>query len=202
MELIIVRHGRPIRIEGADGIADPELAPVGLKQAEAVADYLQDLSIDLVVSSPLLRARQTAAPLLNRLGLEAQIIPDLAEIDRDSDTYVPMEELKNSGGEEWQAIIADPDTMHGDVDIDAFADTVHAAFEKIIYENAGKTVVAFCHAMVTMCFLQKMLGYDDKYGIRVDYASITRVQASRNGARSIRSANETMHLGEHFILSP
>ena len=135
-ELIIVRHGRPVRIEGADGVADPELAPIGLKQAEAVADYLQDLSIDLVVSSPLLRARQTAAPLLERLGLEAQIIPDLAEIDRDSDTYVPMEELKNSGGEEWQAIIADPDSMHGDVDIDAFADTVHAAFEKIIDENA------------------------------------------------------------------
>ena len=202
MELIIVRHGRPVRIEGADGIADPELAPIGLKQAEAVADYLQDLSIDLVVSSPLLRARQTAAPLLKRLGLEAQIVPDLAEIDRDSDTYVPMEELKNSGGEEWQSIIADPDSMHGDVDIDAFADTVHGAFEKIIDENPGKTVVAFCHAMVTMCFLQKMLGYGDKYGIRVDYASITRVQASSNGARSIRSANETMHLGEHFILSP
>ena len=86
MELIIVRHGRPVRIEGADGIADPELAPVGLKQAEAVADYLQDMEIDLVVSSPLLRARQTAAPLLKRLSLDAQIIADLAEIDRDSDT--------------------------------------------------------------------------------------------------------------------
>ncbi|GIS55992.1 MAG: hypothetical protein Ct9H90mP30_6770 [Actinomycetota bacterium] len=49
-----------------------------------------------------------------------------------------MEELKNSGGEEWQSIIADPDSMHGDVDIDAFADTVHGAFEKIIDENPGK----------------------------------------------------------------
>ena len=202
MELIIVRHGRPVRIEGADGIADPELAPVGLKQAEAVADCLQALEIDLVVSSPLLRARQTAAPLLKRLSLDAQIIADLAEIDRDSDTYVPMEELKNSGGEEWQSIIDDPDSMHGDVDIDAFADRVHAAFEKIISDNPGKTVVVFCHAMVTMCFLQRMLGYDDMYGIRIDYASVTHVQASRNGARSIRSANQTSHLGEHFILSP
>ncbi|GIR38017.1 MAG: hypothetical protein CM15mP49_34020 [Actinomycetota bacterium] len=96
MELIIVRHGRPIRIEGADGIADPELAPIGLKQAEAVADYLQDLSIDLVVSSPIVLAN--CRPLLKRLGLEAQIIPDLAEIDRDSDTYVPMEELKILAG--------------------------------------------------------------------------------------------------------
>ena len=202
MELIIVRHGRPVRIEGADGIADPELAPIGLKQAEAVANYLEQTHIDLIVSSPLLRARQTAAPLTERLGLEAVIIPDLAEIDRDSDTYVPMEELKADGGEEWQAIIDDPDSMHGDVDMEAFSQRVHSAFENIISENSGRTVVVFCHAMVTMCFLQKMLGYEDKYGIRVDYAGITRVQASRNGARSIRSANETMHLGESFILSP
>jgi len=202
VELIIVRHGRPVRIEGADGIADPALAPVGVKQAEAVANYLEQTPIDLIVSSPLLRARQTAAPLLQRLGLEAVIVPDLAEIDRESDTYVPMEELKAGGGEEWQAIIDDPDSMHGDVDIDAFAQRVHSAFENIIAENSGRTVVVFCHAMVTMCFLQKMLGYEDRYGIRVDYAGITRVQASRNGARSIRSANETMHLGENFILSP
>ena len=202
MELIIVRHGRPVRIEGADGIADPELAPIGLEQAKAVADYLEQTEIDLVVSSPLLRAQQTAAPLIERLGLEAVIVPDLAEIDRDSDTYVPMEEVKAKGGEEWKAIVNDPDSMHGDVDIDAFAKRVHAAFEKIIVENSGRTVVVFCHAMVTMCFLKGMLGYDDKYGIRIDYASITRVQASRNGARSIRSANQTMHLGNSFILSP
>ena len=202
MELIIVRHGRPVRIEGVDGIADPELAPIGLEQAKAVADYLEQTEIDLVVSSPLLRAQQTAAPLIERLGLEAVIVPDLAEIDRDSDTYVPMEEVKAKGGEEWKAIVNDPDSMHGDVDIDAFAKRVHAAFEKIIVENSGRTVVVFCHAMVTMCFLKEMLGYDDKYGIRIDYASITRVQASRNGARSIRSANQTMHLGDSFILSP
>ena len=202
MELIIVRHGRPIRVEGAEGVADPELAPVGLEQAEAVADYLENYPIDLIVSSPLLRARQTAAPLGSRLGLEPVIIPDLAEIDRDSDTYIPMEEVKESGGEEWQAIIDDPDSMHGDVDIDAFAKRVHLAFENVIAENPGRTVVAFCHAMVTMCYLQQMLGYADRYGIRVDYAGITRIQASRNGARSVRCANEPMHLGDKVILTP
>ena len=62
--------------------------------------------------------------------------------------------------------------MHGDIDIDAFADTVHAAFEKLLMRTREKTVVAFCHAMVTMCFLKNAPGYDDKYGIRVDYASI------------------------------
>ena len=153
MELIIVRHGRPVRIEGADGIADPELAPIGLKQAEAVANYLEQTHIDLIVSSPLLRARQTAAPLMERLGLEAVIVPDLAEIDRDSDTYVPMEELKADGGEEWQAIIDDPDSMHGDVDMEAFSQRVYSAFENIISENSGRNVVVFCHAMVTLSLI-------------------------------------------------
>ena len=150
----------------------------------------------------MLRARQTAQPLVEKLGKELIIVDDLIEIDKDSDTYLPMEEVKAKGGDEWQAIVDDPDSMHGDVDIEAFADRVFAACEEIITTNAGKTVVAFCHAMVAMSFLQRTLGYEDRYGLRIDYASITRVQASRAGVRSVRSVNETMHLGDKVILTP
>ena len=202
MELIIVRHGRPNRVEGVDGTADPSLTDVGLEQANAVADYLSDRNIDLIVSSPMLRARQTAQPLVEKLGMDLVIVDDLVEIDKDSDTYLPMEEVKAKGGDEWQAIVDDPDSMHGDVDIEAFADRVYRAFEQIIAENSGKTVVAFCHAMVTMCYLQRTLGYGDRYGLRIDYASITRIQASRAGVRSVRSVNETMHLGNKVIITP
>ena len=202
MELIIVRHGRPNRVENVKGTADPSLTDIGHAQADAVANYLCDLDIDLIVSSPMLRARQTAQPLVEKLGKELIIVDDLIEIDKDSDTYLPMEEVKAKGGDEWQAIVDDPDSMHGDVDIEAFADRVFAAFEEIITTNAGKTVVAFCHAMVAMSFLQRTLGYEDRYGLRIDYASITRVQASRAGVRSVRSVNETMHLGDKVILTP
>lgn len=202
VDLIIVRHGRPVRIEGADGAADPPLADVGHHQAEAVAELLLEQSVDLIVSSPMLRARQTAAPLARRMGVEPVIVDDLAEIDQHSDTYVPMEELKAQGGEAWQAVMDDPDSMHGEVDIDGFAATVCAAFDQLIADNRSRTVVAFCHGMVTMSFLQYVLGYRDRYGLRVDYASVTRVQASSNGVRSVRSVNETGHLGDHFILSP
>jgi len=202
VELIIVRHGRPNRVEGVDGTADPSLTDVGLEQANAVADYLSDRNIDLIVSSPMLRARQTAQPLVEKLGMDLVIVDDLVEIDKDSDTYLPMEEVKAKGGDEWQAIVDDPDSMHGDVDIEAFADRVYRAFEQIIADNSGKTVVAFCHAMVTMCYLQRTLGYGDRYGLRIDYASITRIQASRAGVRSVRSVNETMHLGNKVIITP
>jgi len=178
------------------------LTDIGHAQADAVANYLCDLDIDLIVSSPMLRARQTAQPLVEKLAKELIIVDDLIEIDKDSDTYLPIEEVKAKGGDEWQAIIDDPDSMHGDVDIEAFADRVFTAFEEIITTNPGRIVVAFCHAMVAMSFLQRTLGYEDRYGLRIDYASITRVQASRAGVRSVRSVNETMHLGDKVILTP
>jgi len=202
VDLIIVRHGRPVRIEGAEGAANPPLADVGHRQAEAVAELLLEKQVDLVVSSPMLRARQTAAPLAAKMGVDPVIIDDLAEIDQLSDSYVPMEELKAQGGEAWQAVMDNPASMHGDVNIDEFASTVCTAFDKLIADNRGRTVVAFCHGMVTMSFLQYVLGYHDRYALRVDYASVTRVQASSTGVRSVRSVNETGHLGEHFILSP
>lgn len=203
MDLLIIRHGRPQRMEDLTTTADPPLTDVGHRQAEAVARFLLGEPIDHIVSSPMQRARQTAQPLADALGMDAEIIADLVEIDKDANHYVPMEEVKASGGEAWQAIVDDPISIHGDVDIEAFADTVTAAFGRVIKDNPGRTVAVFCHAMVTMQFLRRILGYEEVHGLRTDYASVTRVQASSTkGVRSIRSVNETGHLGETKILTP
>ena len=203
MDLIIVRHGRPERVEDLAHAADPALTDIGHQQAEAVARFLLGEQVDHVVSSPMLRARQTAQPLADALGMDPQVIEDLREIDAESNEYIPTEELKAEGGEAWQAIVDNPALMHGGVDIEAFADTVTAAFEQVIEENPGRTVAVFCHGMVTMQFLRRLLGYDDIHALRVDYCGISRVQASSSKpVRSIRSVNETAHLGETRIVSP
>lgn len=203
MDLIIVRHGRPERVEDLASAADPGLTDIGRAQAEAVARFMLQEQVDHVVSSPMRRARETAQPLADALGMDPEIIDDIAEIDRDATEYVPMEELKAEGGEAWQAILDDPTAMHYGVDIEDFADTVTRAFERVIIDNPGRTVVAFCHGMVTMQFLRRILGYDDAHALRVDYASLSRIQASSSRpVRSIRSVNETGHLGETRIISP
>jgi len=202
MDLIIVRHGRPERVENQNHAADPALTEVGHRQAEAVAKFLAGENIDHIVTSPMQRARQTSQPLVDELGMKAEVIGDLAEIDADSNSYVPLEVLKAEGGPAWQAIVDDPTAMHS-IDVEEFADTVTAAFERIIAQNAGSTVVAFCHGMVTMQFLRRILGYADIHALRVDYASITRVQAATSRpVRSVRSVNETGHLGDTLIVSP
>src|SRR3954451_12544238 len=74
MELLLIRHALPIRIEGEEGTAaDPELADLGHEQARALADYLAGEHIDRLYVSPLRRAVQTAEPVSKQLGLEMEV---------------------------------------------------------------------------------------------------------------------------------
>lgn len=74
----LVRHGRATA--GWDKDPDPGLDRIGVQQARDVADRLAPLGPLPVLSSPLLRCRQTAAELTGRWGTEAAIEPLVAEI--------------------------------------------------------------------------------------------------------------------------
>jgi probable phosphoglycerate mutase len=81
--LIIWRHGRTSwNVEGRyQGHADIDLDETGVAQAERSAEVLAQLGIDVIVSSDLRRARETAARLAELTGLEVRTDPRLREFD-------------------------------------------------------------------------------------------------------------------------
>ena len=201
MELVIVRHGRPEHIEEAVGAADPDLATIGHRQAERVGEYLASMGIDGVVTSPLARARQTAAPLARMLGLEPVVVDGVAEYDRHDSTYVPAEvtrQLIREGGtdEAW----SDPLSVLAEDEKHEWMRGVHSAFRQIIADNSGRRVAVFCHGMVTSVWFAQMLGIDDTLRFVPDYAGVSRVLASGSSdAVTVRSFNETHFLGDTHI---
>ena len=64
MEVILVRHGQPDWEPGGLAVDNPTLTPLGHAQARSVARALAQESFDAIYVSPLLRAVQTAEPLL------------------------------------------------------------------------------------------------------------------------------------------
>ncbi|MCH7788401.1 MAG: histidine phosphatase family protein [Acidobacteria bacterium] len=193
MDLIIVRHGRPERDEREEGqAADPSLSIMGRRQAELTADFLQCESITRIASSTMNRARQTAEPLADMLGIEIELHDALCEVDRESNRYVPMEEMTNE-----DPIVAeflnDPWSLFNG-DFEGFKTRVLDGFDAIVQANRGGTVAVFCHGMVMGVYLMTQLGVDDPFRFNIDYCGIMRVQASSNGVRSIRSVNETGHV--------
>ena len=98
----LVRHGAYGLIGKGLGGRDPHgLNHEGRRQAEHVADRLAGLSIDAVFSSPVERAKQTAAPLVTRLGVGLQIDGAFAEIEFGAWTGASFEELQDSP--DWHA---------------------------------------------------------------------------------------------------
>ncbi len=80
MEIVLIRHGQPEWIREGLNVVDPPLTELGHEQAAAMAASLADEHFDEVFASPLLRARQTAAPLFEAVGRDEAIAPWLEEI--------------------------------------------------------------------------------------------------------------------------
>jgi probable phosphoglycerate mutase len=80
MRLLVVRHGRTrSNAEGRyQGSIDTELDEVGLEQARALAARLPD-DVEVVVSSPMRRARQTAEAFCSARGLPLTLEPAFRE---------------------------------------------------------------------------------------------------------------------------
>src|SRR5262245_10861634 len=84
--VLLVRHGEsaPARpdapFELRDGHGDPHLDPVGVRQAELLAERLRDERVDAIYVTTLRRTHETAAPLAEKLGLIPIEEPDLREV--------------------------------------------------------------------------------------------------------------------------
>ncbi len=77
----LLRHGEPDWTPGGGpSVEDPGLTPFGAAQARAAAGRLAAEGIDALYVSPCRRARETAAPLALRTGLEPVVVEDLAEV--------------------------------------------------------------------------------------------------------------------------
>lgn len=195
MELLLIRHALPIRRELDEGIADPQLSPEGLAQAEHLANYLSSERIHAVYASPLRRAQQTAAPLAKVQGVEIVTEDDVAEWDRNSNEYVPVEELKAANDPRWQAMLRGEWNVHEESP-DEFNGRCVNAVERLIAQHSGQTIAIVCHGGVINAYLVHVLGLTVNVQgfFYPNYTSIHRVAAARSGERSIVTINETSHL--------
>ena len=194
MEIVLVRHGLPLRVELETGIADPELAAEGHEQAAKMAAYLGVEDVEAVYVSPLRRALETARPLCKLLGLEAVVSEGVAEFDRNSREYVPVEELRATNDPRWEKLLrGEWDGVDEDPSI--FKARVVATVEDMIARHPGGRVVVVCHGGVINQYLAHVLGIETHVGFFYPkYTSIHRVMAARSGERSIVSINEASHL--------
>jgi len=192
MDLLLIRHGLPQRLEGDAAPADPVLAPTGVAQAASLAEWLEQEDLAAIYSSPMNRAVQTAAPLAARSGLEVTVDEDLAEFDRDLPFYIPMEELLPDDPR-FHRLMSVWRGAEGLPAREAFRSRVVGAVERVVKAHPSQRVAVVCHGGVINAYLTHILGLEELIFFEPDYTSINRVRAG-NDLRTFVSANETGHL--------
>ena len=146
MKLYISRHGQtPWNVEDLIcGRTDVPLTEVGQQQALRLAESALDKGIDVILCSPMLRARQTAQAVSDAIGVPIQIDERLIEMD--FGTF----EGTSRFGEEFQWIRAQMSTRFpgGESGFDV-AYRVYSLLYEIKEKYADKTVVLVCHNCVS-----------------------------------------------------
>jgi broad specificity phosphatase PhoE len=160
--ILIARHGESDwnRERRWQGHADRPLNERGREQARALAERLAHVELDAVYSSDLRRARDTAAVVADRQGLEVQVMPELREVDVGSWsglTRAEAEERFPDGFRRWRSGF--PGWEDGET-YDAMTDRVVAAVERIGHENEGGRVLVVSHGGPIRAFHAAALGLD------------------------------------------
>ena len=158
--LFLVRHGATIwHIENRyAGTSDVALDPRGYAQAEQLAVWASEAGLAAVWSSPLNRARETAAPAACAVGLELRIDERLREVDFGKIEGKTMAEAEQLFPDEIRRFKADPATypMPGGEDPHQAAHRAVSALRDIAAAHPDGRVLVIAHntlIRVALCSL-------------------------------------------------
>lgn len=199
--LIIVRHGRTTANATGllQGRADNPLDPVGRQQAAAIAAALAGLERPRVISSSLVRARQTAEIVASGLAAAPATVDDrFIELDYGHLDGTPVRDVP---AETWAAWRADPHFVPpGGESLAALQARVEDGCAELRAEAAERDVVVVSHVSPIKAVVAWALGVGPatSWRMQVAQAAICRVRTAP-GNPSLTSFNEVGHLS---VLAP
>jgi broad specificity phosphatase PhoE len=199
MEAWLVRHGETAwnRARRFQGARDIELSDRGRAQAERLGAALAGERFDGVYTSPLRRARDTAAACGARLDLAPVALDGVREVGLGEWEGLPVETVVERYGDHYGRWLAAPagNPPPGGEPLDALQRRVRAAIQSLAARHPDGRVLVVSHGGVIAAFVCGCLGLalDALWRIRVENASVTRVELP---AGRLLSLNDTRHLAE------
>ena len=191
MTLIVVRHGQTEANRNGllQGRADLALNERGREQARAVADYLSACGARRVVSSPLLRATNTAAAIADALGLPVEIDERLIELDYGDWDQRPLSSVSAQQWAQWRADLsfAPPNGES----LASVSERVRAFGEEVLRRYSDEVTVAVSHVSPIKALMAWALGVSDEttWRMQLDVCAVSRI-GWRNGVPALMTFNE------------
>lgn len=185
MTLYLIRHG--LAAAGLDDL-DPGLAPLGHEQAQITARALGNLAPSRLVVSPLRRTRETAEPIAEAFGLEAEVREEVAEV---FDPSVTAEERQAFIGPFMEGNWSDQD--------ETLQVWRRRVVDTLIEMGSGAgDVVVVSHYIAICVGIGEAIRNDRVVPVKLGNCSITKLDEV-NGKLALVAAGSTDHLTEEQI---
>ncbi len=197
--LLLLRHGQTELSVGRrySGHGDPELTALGHAQAAGAAMRLAKVDeIAAVLTSPLRRARQTAAAVSEATNAPLEVRDGLIETDFGSWEGLTFTEARQRDPELHALWLGSQDVAPpGGESFETVAGRIAAERDAILAAYPGETVVVVSHVTPIKMLLRDALrgGPEILYRLHLDLAGLSQVDLYPDGGASVRLVNDTSH---------
>jgi len=177
MNILIVRHGQTdVNLERIlQGLTDNPLNDTGREQAQIAKQKLEDEPIDLMICSPLVRARETA-DIINK-GRNIKIIYDDRIVERDFGEF-EGDYIKNHDMCEFWSYKANKKYEKAE-NIKEFFNKIYSFLDDIKEKYKGKNILLVAHSGVSIavkCYFEGIPEDDKLIEIRLKNCEIAKYE--------------------------
>ncbi len=168
VEVTFVRHGETEMnklgiVQGSN--VDVPLNSVGKKQAKAAGEALKKDDFDALVSSDLVRARETATIIAHELGMKVEATSEyLRERNTGDWSGKSSDEVRSSNGiKPHEGISFTRHTPPGGESFDQFISRARKAYDWLLQEYRGKKILVVAHGgmLKAMLFITGKMSYQE-----------------------------------------
>ncbi len=197
---LLLRHGQtPLSTEKRfAGIGDIELTETGVRQAKLAGERLAARGgMDVIVTSPLLRARQTAAEGAAATGAPVVTDDDLRETDFGDWEGLTFAEAQQRWPDEVTTWLSDPEAAPpGGESFAAVGIRVRRALARLLDRYSRDTVLVVSHVTPIKTLLTEALLAPPAamYRMHLDVGALNEIHWFGDGPAVVRSLNDTGHL--------
>lgn len=186
------------------GNIDLAVTELGTKQLKALQKRFQNIHIDRVFSSPLLRAKKTGLAIIGKRTIPLELDDGLIEINGgiiEGKTFDTIYKEFPDFREMWSHHPEDFGPKDGEKMTDAY-DRIWNTVLKIAKENKNKTVACATHGGVVRCLICKLFKNDITKLSELSFAgntAVTLIEFDDDLNYTVKLCNDITHLNGDLI---
>lgn len=186
------------------GTTDLDITELGAKQLKLLEKRFENIDLDKIYTSPLIRAKKTALAVKGNKQTEVTVLDSLCELyggvvegKKFVDAFNSIEGLADI----WKNHPQDFAPQDGESMLHAY-DRIFEALNFIIKNNQGKTVACASHGGVIRCLLCRLL-YNDITKLKEvpwsENTAVTLIESDDDNTIRVKFFNDFSHLPKELI---